>query len=363
MTRRRKQAGSLYQRKGFENWYGKYRTAAGKIRRVSLKTDSKIEARVRLDVQVNPKLREPDPVPMVTKLKAESFQACARDWLEWYIEARRPSEKRAVAARRFVEGRWKDAFGHRLIANITDVDVARYFNSRLDQDGAAWATMNDEKKLLAQIFARAIRAGHCKVNLAREYELPEAEEENNRTALTLAEFDSVLVHVAKQVDRDALSLYFWTGARKSELAAATYSDISLNGDGKEKLKLIATKTKKKQTLKDRTRCVPLLPDTVDIIERLREHGDGEHVLPSFKGNHLYHIVRCAAKRAGFDMRERSIGLHTMRHSFCSFWANKPGIPLPWTQSWAGHADLSTTSAYVHADDSAQHETMLRAMSG
>ena len=51
-----------------------------------------------------------------------------------------------------------------------------------------------------------------------------------------------------------------------------------------------------------------------------------------------------------NMETDSVGIHTLRHSYCSHWANMPGIPLVWVRDWAGHSNIAITNVYVRADE-------------
>jgi len=51
---------------------------------------------------------------------------------------------------------------------------------------------------------------------------------------------------------------------------------------------------------------------------------------------------------GKNILHKSIHFHSLRHGFCSFLAGK-GIPLHEIQMLAGHANLSTTGIYLHAN--------------
>ena len=66
-------------------------------------------------------------------------------------------------------------------------------------------------------------------------------------------------------------------------------------------------------------------------------------------NNVRKALASAARRAGLD---GFIGLHQLRHAFCSHCLMQ-GIDPRTMQKWMGHKDLKTTLRYAHV--SADHE--------
>ncbi|MBI2506069.1 MAG: site-specific integrase [Candidatus Latescibacteria bacterium] len=66
-------------------------------------------------------------------------------------------------------------------------------------------------------------------------------------------------------------------------------------------------------------------------------------------DNIYKALASAALRAGI---EGGIGLHQLRHAFCSH-AMMMGIDARTVQKWMGHRDLKTTLRYAHV--SPDHE--------
>ena len=339
---KRKQTGSIYRRAGSPRYQGKYRCpTTGKLKRVTLRTTSKVEARKRLDTII----AEAAPTPPAEEKATAGrcmFQRFANLWLDWYRSKAITSGRKHKAAQ-LVAGRFMEAFGHMRIADITDADINRYLNGRLET--AAYGTVRIERQYLSQIWKRAIRAGVVRFNLVDEYQWPvgASTRKEEKETLTMAQFKEVLAQVKSETDRNVLTLFALTGARKQELADATHSDVIVNGDGLTKLVLRSSKTGK-------TRKLPLAPQALECIEALREDGRAT-ILPRAKINHWYRTLKAAAAAAGYSPDEYRVNVHGLRHAFCSHWANRADCPLVQLQEWAGHSNIAVTSIYVRRDES------------
>ena len=94
--------------------------------------------------------------------------------------------------------------------------------------------------------------------------------------------------------------------------------------------------------------------TTRLAATLREHRHlkGRRVLCSEDGSPLTQrevqgLVRRAAQRANLS----NVGVHILRHTFCSHLAMR-GAPTRAIQELAGHQDLVTTQRYMHLSPAA-----------
>jgi integrase len=107
----------------------------------------------------------------------------------------------------------------------------------------------------------------------------------------------------------------------------------------------------------KARVVPLVPDVASTLARLgqREHTTSEDdlVFPGPAGGYL----DASALRRRYIAAQRAAGLrplrfHDLRHTFGSLAINRASIVQ--VQGWMGHANVDTTSRYLHhksrADD-------------
>src|SRR5207244_140876 len=111
----------------------------------------------------------------------------------------------------------------------------------------------------------------------------------------------------------------------------------------------------------RLRYVPL---TTRLTSALRQHRHlkGPRVLCSEIGSPLTQrevqgLVLRAARRANL----RHVGVHVLRHTFCSHLAMR-GAPARAIQELAGHRDLITTQRYMHLSPAAI-ESAIRLLDG
>ena len=140
------------------------------------------------------------------------------------------------------------------------------------------------------------------------------------------------------------------GLRCGEILALEWSDVDLS---KRQLRVERSTWKGHVTVPKggRMRYVPL---TVRLAGALREHRHlkGDWIVCASDGGPLTQrlvqgLVARAARRAGL----RKVGVHILRHTFCSHLA-MGGAGARAIQELAGHADLSTTQRYMHVSPAA-----------
>lgn len=144
-------------------------------------------------------------------------------------------------------------------------------------------------------------------------------------------------------DRALLETLYATGARVSEIAAAEYADLDMDGGG---LRVMGKGS--------RERVVFLTADAVRwlrayLVERGKRFGsiDGP-LFVNVRGGRLgargiFNIVDGRSKRAGLLAR---VTPHTLRHSFATELLNN-GADIRAVQEMLGHSDISTTQVYTH----------------
>lgn len=106
---------------------------------------------------------------------------------------------------------------------------------------------------------------------------------------------------------------------------------------------------------DKHRIVPLTKVAVAIVERFAAMPKPPHregYLVPWHYHELYELWAAERERIGLPA---DLHLHSFRHTFLSWLANRTGTPIREVQAVAGHSSLTTTEEYVHRD-----EEMLRA---
>lgn len=144
-------------------------------------------------------------------------------------------------------------------------------------------------------------------------------------------------------DKAAISLFYSTGARISEIAGATVKDIDLDtgrlkvsGKGSvERMLFLTDETASliKKYLRDRDIKFAVKSEFIFV----NKFGRGISV----KG--MYNLVMKRAASAGLSYK---LSPHTLRHSFATELLNK-GADIRAVQEMLGHRSLSTTQVYTH----------------
>jgi integrase len=150
------------------------------------------------------------------------------------------------------------------------------------------------------------------------------------------------------------------GLRCGELMALEWSDVDL---AKRQLRVERSQWKEHITATKggRVRHVPL---TKRLAAALKEHRHlrGPRVLCLDDGSPLtQRLVQGRVARAARRANLRNVGVHVLRHTFCSHLAMK-GVGARAIQELAGHRDLSTTQRYMHVSPAAV-ENAIRLLDG
>jgi integrase len=166
------------------------------------------------------------------------------------------------------------------------------------------------------------------------------------------EYDRLL-HAARETDSRAYLIALLggeAGLRCGEMMALEWTDVDLVR-GRPTIQRSEWKGHVTSPKGGRLRYVPL---TSRLAQALRDHRHlrGPRVLCSDDGQPLTQrlvqaLVRRAARRGGL----RNIGVHVLRHTFCSHLAMK-GAPTRAIQELAGHQEIVTTQRYMHLSPAA-----------
>jgi integrase len=163
--------------------------------------------------------------------------------------------------------------------------------------------------------------------------------------------------------RDFVLLALFTGARKSNLLAMRWADISLDRG----LWIVPAEDSKNSKELD----VVLSAPVVEILRARREAVKGEYVFPARPGRNAVHMMDPKigwdriCKRAGIE----GLHMHDLRRSLASFQIDA-GTPLEVIQKTLGHESKTTTEIYarmaletVRASVERAAEDILRAKKG
>jgi integrase len=142
--------------------------------------------------------------------------------------------------------------------------------------------------------------------------------------LTAEEVRRLLGALRSDAARDALLVAAYTGLRRGELLSLRPENIR---SGMIVLQASATKAKK-------ARSVPIHPAIAQICERLPI------------------AIRSSSLRQHFDAARVRAGLphvrwHDLRHTFASWLAEDPTVPMAEIRDLLGHSSLTVTNKYAH----------------
>jgi integrase len=141
----------------------------------------------------------------------------------------------------------------------------------------------------------------------------------------------------------------FTGLRQGELLALRWSSVDFVA-GLVHVRRNFTGGQEKAPKGKRVRSVPMMPELVDVLAKLKERerftGDDDLVFPSEVGDFLDHFAMRkryyeALKRAGL----RRVRFHDLRHAFGTAAITK--LDPYAVQSYMGHQHYSTTQRYLH----------------
>lgn len=197
--------------------------------------------------------------------------------------------------------------------------------------------------IVKSMFTFAVRVGYLALNVGAVLKMP-AHPSKLAQRILAAEDVGAMIEAAQGRDRVILTLLYETGIRVSELCALRWEDLVTTPDGAA---LVVERGKGAKP-----RVVGLAPVTFGILKAYR--GAKPLAAPMFPSARsatgaiqvptVWRIVHRIAVRAGI---QGSVSPHWFRHS-CASHALYGGAPIQLVQQQLGHADLRTTSRYLHA---------------
>lgn len=160
-------------------------------------------------------------------------------------------------------------------------------------------------------------------------------------------FDALFAQLGSHRDRALVALWVSTGARASELLAATAADVD---PGQQLITVIRKGTRMLQPL-------PAAPDAFVWLRLYQAQLAG--LVPAGRDEPLWWTLRRPlrplgydAARAMFNRANTALGsnwsLHDLRHTAAYRMARDPMMPLTDVQWVLGHAHLSTTQRYLNS---------------
>ena len=266
----------------------------------------------------------------------------AEEFMAGYVASRnKPSER--ANKRSVLDMHLYPAFGDRRLDSIglRDIDA---FRARLLKDGRKAKTANNVVGVLRRILRYAVDTEVMKraprIEALKVMQQP-------FDFLTFEELDRLCVGAeAEPTVVAAILLGAHAGLRRGELIGLAWDDVDLKASTPQlKVRRASWRGELTSPKGGRERTVPLSERLVKALKTIRSLNPT--VLTRETGEPWnWEVMRFALPRSCKRAGLRSIGWHSLRHTFCSHLAMR-GAPAKAIQELAGHADLHTTLRYMH----------------
>lgn len=247
------------------------------------------------------------------------------------------------------------------LAHVTLEDLVE-FSEHLHNKKLAAPTITTYIAAIKSLLSFAYKTGYIKENPGAAIKLKKLDQRLHEKVLTPTDI-ALMIRLTERTEyryksqllRDVLilKLLYVAGLRVSELVGLRWFDF-IPRDRTGQVTVVGKGDKSRHVL---------LPEYL-WVELMNYRGNAPkdaYVFPSRNGKGLkpLHrqnvdpIIKAAAERAGLTEK---VSCHWLRHSHATHNAER-GTPVPLIQQTMGHADIATTSGYIHirpGDSSALH---------
>lgn len=271
----------------------------------------------------------------------ERFDAFAARWLQDYVKPNNRSSEQ-LAKKYILASSLIPFFGRTQIGHIRAHHIERY-KVKLIEDGLTNKTIRNRLTVLN----KCIRTGYEWLNL------PGAPPKINwprcasfRTDYLSADECAILLSHAGGPIYEMILTALRTGMRQGELKGLQWSSIDWQN------RSLAIRHSRDDYIKqllppkgNRERHIPLDIDVYAMLHRRKGHTGFVFVRSNgqpFNKDVMNDSIRRLCKKAGL----RTIGWHTLRHTFASHLAMR-GVPMPAIKELMGHTSIVTTMRYAH----------------
>ena len=321
---------------GSKSYFQRYHDPNGKQRQVTIAGYGEVtfdQARKMAQKIRSEAVLGGDPAGKTEKVKAVILY---RELADMHL-AHAASHHRSDGAQRILRNHVIPRFGKLRLDEIKQQDITRWLAEKR-QGGMAPASIAKIRTTLSKSF-----------ELARQWELFDGnptrhcpkEAHNNARERYLTSEEANALRLACECSTNpqlsnVVGLLLLTGARKSELLKAKWSDIDI-----EKCTWTLNMTKN-----GRGRHVPLSQAAMDIIGQLPKYPDCPWLLANARTLMPFTDIKrsfmAARKLAGLD----DVHIHDLRHSYASALAGA-GVDLYTVGKLLGHVNVASTARYAH----------------
>ena len=226
------------------------------------------------------------------------------------------------------------------LTQVSLADVQEFADS-LETSGLASSSCGRTISSVKSLLAFGNRIGMLPINVGATLKAPTTKNTLTERILSEAEVQKLIVLEPNSRNQVMLKLLYAAGLRVSELCNLRWRDLQARSEAEGQINIYGKGGK--------TRVV-LLPATIwkELVCLRDTAGFNDAVFSSRKGGHLHpsqamRIVRAAAHRAGIDA---NVSPHWLRHAHASHSLDR-GAPIHLIQQTLGHANIATTSRYLH----------------
>ncbi|MCI3150070.1 site-specific integrase [Bacillus cereus] len=308
------------------------------------------------------KAREAEAKMLVEKVTTSSltFSQVADSYFDWYSQRRKQSS--IVTIRNVIYNHLITEFGKLKIEQITPKHIMNYQNKIINQYSAKH--LKKIHAVLSAIFNFSIKFHGLTTNPARITGNFEKESNKRMNFWEFEEFKQFIAVVDELLYKAFFSTLYYSGARKGELLALTWSDINFEEKtidiNKTEFERKVTKPKTKAS----NRIIMLPTHCIDLLKELHCEKSKEFsvkndyvVFGEFRSSIAVSTLSRNYQKYLKMSDVKKILIHEFRHSHASYLINKGVSPLVVAQR-LGHSNVSTTlNTYSHLYPSKQAEVV------
>lgn len=351
---------AVFQKNG--NWWidyyyqdRRYRQKIGTKKKDAEEALSRIKVQIAAGEFVSPEERKREAASGPESVLFADF---ARDeFLPWSEtqHSRNHYERQGLALRLhlipYFEGRHLHEISTKQIEDFKSMRLRARYVRGTKKKPVNKATVNRELSCLKMLFRKAIEWGKSEENPAREVKLFK----ETPKVTQLLETDEIARLLEEVPDRlkALVACAVYAGLRKSELFRLQWKDIN-----RKTGELTVRSEGMHHTKSYKSRRIPMNDALREALQRHPRRLDNPFVFCNTQGqtyDDVGHALNSAAERSGID---GGIGLHQLRHAFCSH-ALMQGVDPRTVQKWMGHKDLTTTLRYAHVSPDHEKEAIQR----
>ena len=323
-------------RKRHNKWWVDFCFNRTRYRRVS--PDNTRKGAEAYEAVLKQRLARGEPVDGIENKKSVGFKEFAADWFQTYVKNNNKHTE-IRTKERILRVHLLPFFGHFKLYGIGNLDIEKY-KARKIGEGLNPKTINNHLTVLSKCLRTAM-----------EWEALESFPIIKRLKTPPQAFDflnadecRLLIDSANGFWKDMIEIALDTGLRFGELTAITWDDVDLKNRELTVRQAFAEGVLG-STKGNKIRRVPMTDAVYEAFSKMERHKG--YIFLDSEGLPLRHSgsvkkLQKICKKAGI----RSIGWHTLRHTFASHLAQS-GANLVAIQHLLGHTDIRTTMRYAH----------------